>query len=65
MKIENENRNNYNGVSVNFTYADTPREILGFNSAVYGPYSISPFTTIAPNIAAFNQVNYFAIRLLS
>lgn len=53
---------NYNSVVVDFTYNDTPRNILGFNSSILGPYVISPYSIIAPNIAAFNQVNYFLIH---
>ena len=54
-------RFNYSNVYVDFTQADTPREILGFNSAVYGPFVIVPQNLLAPNIAAFNTVNYFLI----
>jgi hypothetical protein len=52
----------YNNVSIDFTQPDTPRDILGFNSAVYGPYLTNPFSIVAPNIASFNQVNYFLIH---
>ena len=57
-----EIRFNYNTVVVNFTYPDTPREILGFNNAIYGPYATVPLNVIAPNIAQFNQVNYYLIH---
>lgn len=56
-----ELRINYNNVVVNFTYADTPRDILGFNSSVLGPYP-NAITILAPNTAAFNQVNYLLIH---
>ena len=56
-----ELRINYTNVSVNFTYADTPRTILGFNSNIY-TVSTAPNSVLAPNIAAFNQVNYFLIH---
>ena len=55
-------RFNYPDVSVNFIPTNTPREILGFNSATYGPYSNAPIPVLAPNTAAFNQVNYFLIH---
>ena len=57
-----EIRFNYNTVVVDFTYPDTPREILGFNNAIYGPYATVPLNVIAPNIAQFNQVNYYLIH---
>jgi hypothetical protein len=57
-----ELRFNYNNVIVDFTPADTPRVILGFDSAVYGPYITAPISILAPNVAAFNQVNYFLIH---
>lgn len=57
-----EIRINYNNVIVDFTPADTPRIILGFDSAVYGPYLTAPISILAPNVAAFNQVNYFLIH---
>lgn len=52
----------YNNVSIDFTQPNTPRDILGFNSAVYGPYLTNPFSIVAPNIASFNQINYFLIH---
>jgi hypothetical protein len=57
-----EMRINYSTVSVDFTPTDTPREILGFASAVYGPYNQIPISILAPNVAQFNQVNYFLIH---
>ena len=57
-----ELRVNYNDVSVDFTPVDTPRVILGFNSLVYGTYPTAPIEILAPNIAEFNQVNYFLIH---
>jgi len=53
---------NYLGSQVDFTPLDTPREILGFDSQVIGPTIVAPFTQIADNTAAFNQVNYFLIH---
>ena len=57
-----ELRVNYDDVSVDFTQADTPRVILGFDSLVYGVYPTAPIEILAPNIAEFNQVNYFLIH---
>ena len=53
-------RFNYANVSIDFTQTDTPRVILGFDSAVYSPVPTNPI--LAPNVAAFNQVNYFLIH---
>ena len=55
-------RFNYTNVTVDFTQADTPRTILGFNSAVYGPYAGAPLNVTAPNVAQFNVVNSFLIK---
>jgi hypothetical protein len=52
---------NYSNVYVDFSQATTPREILGFNSAVYGPYATVPINILAPNTAGFNTINYFLI----
>lgn len=57
-----EIRFNYTNVSIDFTPTDTPRDILGFNSQVYGPFVSAPYNLVAPNVAAFNQVNYFLIH---
>jgi hypothetical protein len=57
-----EIRFNYNTVSIDFTQVDTPRDILGFNAQTYGPFPIVPTSVLAPNIAQFNQVNYFLIH---
>lgn len=54
-------RFNYPNVTVDFTQNNTAREILGFDSLVYGPYVGAPINILAPNIAKFNQVNYFLI----
>jgi len=53
-------RFNYATVSIDFTPNDTFRTILGFNSAVYTPVPNNP--VLAPNVAAFNRVNYFLIH---
>ena len=57
-----ELRFNYTNVSVDFRYTDTFREILGFNSDLYGNYAIVPFNLVAPNVAEFNSVNYFLLH---
>ena len=57
-----EIRFNYNNVSVDFTQPGTFAEILGFDFAVYGPYSNAPISILAPSTAEFNQVNYFLIH---
>lgn len=54
-------RFNYPNVTVDFTPANTPREILGFDALLYGPFVGAPLNILAPNVAAFNQVNYFLI----
>lgn len=53
---------NYTGVSIDFTIAQTFREILGFNSAVVGPPAAAPTVYLADNTAAFNTVNSFLIH---
>ena len=55
-------RFNYNDVSIDFTQNDTPREILGYNSSIYGAYTTAPHNVLAPNTAQFNQVNYFLLH---
>ena len=40
-------RFNYSNVSVDFTQADTFRDILGFDSLVYGPYAGAPVNILA------------------
>jgi len=55
-------RINYDNVSVDFTQPNTFREILGFESQIYGPYSNAPLSILAENTASFNQVNYFLIH---
>jgi hypothetical protein len=53
---------NFIGISIDFTIADSVRNLLGFNSQVLGPSASKPFTWIADNVAAFNQINYFLIH---
>lgn len=54
-------RFNYANVTVDFTPANAPKTILGFDSLLYGPYAGAPLNILAPNVAQFNTVNYFLI----
>lgn len=54
-------RFNYSNVYVDFAPANTPSEVLGFDKVKYGPYPTAPINILAPNVASFNQVNYFLI----
>lgn len=52
---------NYPTVYIDFTQGDTPRDILGFTNAIFGPFAlITP--QLAPNVAQFNTINYFIIH---
>ena len=55
-------RFNYSNVSIDFTQVDTPRVILGFDALTYGPFPTVPTSVLAPNVAQFNQVNYFLLH---
>ena len=57
-----EIRFNYTTVSIDFTPADTPRDILGFNAQSYGPFVTAPYNLLAPSVAALNSVNYLLIH---
>lgn len=55
---------NYYNVSVDFTLADTPRELLGYESAVYSaPISPAPLSTPtpSPNFAQYNTIANYLI----
>jgi hypothetical protein len=54
-------RFNYTNVTVDFTQSDTFRDIIGFDALVYGPFALAPVNELAPNVAAFNQINYFLL----
>ena len=54
-------RFNYPNVYVDFQPADTLRDILGFNATQLGPFPTAPLNELAPNVAAFNTVNYFLL----
>ena len=53
---------NYNTTSIDFSQADTPRLLLGFNSAVIGPVASAGETIVADNVAGFNTINYFLLH---
>lgn len=55
-------RLNYTNAYVDFQPSDTTRDILGFDALQYGPNVGAPINILAPNIASFNQVNYFLIH---
>lgn len=53
---------NQSNVSIDFTQPNTFREVLGFNSGVFGLYATIPFTVESQNVANFNSVNYFLLH---
>ncbi len=55
-------RVNYTNVVVDFTPADTPRLILGFDATVFPVNPSAPVNYLAPNTANFNTVEYFLIH---
>lgn len=55
-------RLNYPNAYVDFQPIDTPREIMGFDAEQYGPEAAAPLNILAPNTAAFNQINHFLIH---
>ena len=57
-----EIRFNYTTVSIDFSQPFGFEEIIGFDSIQYGPYAIAPNSILAPNVAAFNQVNYYLLH---
>ena len=52
---------NYANIIFDFTQPDTCRDVLGFNSQIFGPFA-HPSVQSAPNVAAFNRVVSFFIR---
>ena len=52
----------YPSSSIDFTQPNNIRNILGFESNIYGPFLDAPKTITAENAAAFNQVNYFLLH---
>lgn len=55
---------NYTGVQIDFTIANTFREILGFDSRLVplAPSTITLQYEYSDNIASFNQIEYFLIH---
>lgn len=49
------------GVSVDFTGANTPRDVLGFDSQIVGPVIVL-LEQLGDNEAAFNNIEYFKIH---
>ena len=47
---------------IDFTQPNTIRNLLGFNSQIYGGYPTAPVTITAESVASFNQVNYFLLH---
>ena len=52
----------YDTVSIDFTQSDTPRDILGFNSQIVGPFVTAPDNILGDYVASFNQVNSFLLH---
>jgi hypothetical protein len=52
---------NYPDIIFDFTQPDVCRDVLGFDSQAFGPFT-APSVQTAPNIAAFNRVVNFFIR---
>ena len=50
------------GSSIDFTQADTIRDILGFNSQIIGPSVVSEENFDSDNVAAFNNIEYFVLH---
>ena len=57
-----EIRFDYDNVSIDFTQANTFRDILGFNSQILGTYASAPINVLADNIANFNSINFFLLH---
>lgn len=55
-------RINVVGAFVDFTIANSVREILGFASVLVGPFGSAPIDTSGANTAAFNTIEYFLIH---
>ena len=49
-------------VQLNFTFADTCRDVLGFDDQTFGPFAPIPSVQSAPNVAAFNRVVGYFIK---
>ena len=55
-------RLNYTNSYCDFSVGQTPRDIIGFNSQQYGPNVGAPINILAPNVAEFNQINFFLVH---
>lgn len=47
---------------IDFTQADTFRDILGFDSQIIASNPTAPLNTLADNVANFNTVNFFLVH---
>ena len=50
------------GISIDFTIANSFRDILGFNSQVLGPTVVAQTDFLADNQAQFNTLDYFLVH---
>ncbi len=55
-------RFNVTGASIDFTIANTIRNLMGFNSVLVGPAGFVGESFTAQNTAAFNQIDFFLIH---
>lgn len=55
-------RVNVIGVTIDFTGANTFRDILGFNSQILGPTIVGTTDFTADNVAEFNPIDFFLIH---
>lgn len=53
---------NYTQIVIDFTPADTFRDILGFDSQILASNPTTPVNNSADNVANFNTVNYFLVH---
>jgi hypothetical protein len=53
---------NYSINTIDFSQSNTPRDVLGFNNAIYGAYAGAPENVLANNVAKFNSVDSFLIH---
>lgn len=53
---------NYTSLSIDFTIAQTPREILGYDSQTLGPSTQVPTNWTADNLAVFNTITSFLLH---
>jgi len=53
---------NFIGISINFTIANSVRNLIGFDSITLGPEISAPYTWIGNTQAQFNQINHFLLH---